>query len=45
MRVERSFAVVRDMVARLDRAAIEAKRPVTRSLAARVLSEFGDEPE
>jgi len=43
MRVERSFAAVRDMVVRLDRAAIEAKRPVTRTLAARVLSESGEE--
>jgi chromosomal replication initiation ATPase DnaA len=45
MRVERSFAAVRDMVVRLDRAAIEAKRPVSRSLAARILSETGEKPD
>ena len=45
MRVERSFAAVRDMVVRLDRAAIEAKRPVTRALAARILSETGEKPD
>ena len=45
MRVERSFAAVRDMVVRLDRAAIEAKRPVSRTLAARILSETGEKPE
>lgn len=38
-RVERSFAAVRDIVARLDRAAIEEKRPVTRALAARILNQ------
>jgi len=42
-RVERSFAAVRDMVERLDRAAIEEKRPVTRALAARILNEINDE--
>jgi len=40
MRIERSFAAAREAVARLDRAAIEAKRPVTRALAARILSEM-----
>lgn len=40
VRIERSFAAARDIVTRLDRSAIEAKRPVTRALAARILSEM-----
>jgi chromosomal replication initiation ATPase DnaA len=36
---ERSFAAARDLVARLDRAAVEAKRPVSRVMAARVLAQ------
>ncbi len=40
-RLERSFAAARDAVGRLDRMAIEEKRPVTRALAARIVSEPG----
>lgn len=39
-RVERSFADVIALVARLDEAAIEEQRPVTRALAARILREI-----
>lgn len=38
-RVERSFAFVNRLVSRLDEAAIEEQRPVTRALAARILRE------
>ncbi|MEJ8573346.1 DnaA ATPase domain-containing protein [Microbaculum marinum] len=39
VRMERSFAAARDIVARLDRLAAESKRPISRSLAARALAE------
>lgn len=43
VRMERSFAAARDIVSRLDRAAIESKRPITRALAGHVLSQtYGD---
>jgi chromosomal replication initiation ATPase DnaA len=38
-RIDRSFAAARDMVARLDAAALAEARPVTRTLAARLLGE------
>ncbi len=41
-RVERSFAAARALVAALDRAALAAKSPVTRGLAARVLAGAAD---
>jgi chromosomal replication initiation ATPase DnaA len=37
MRIERSFAAARDVVARLDAEAMRAKRPLTRALAAEIL--------
>jgi len=37
MRIERSFAAARDVVARLDSEAMRAKRPLTRALAAEIL--------
>jgi chromosomal replication initiation ATPase DnaA len=40
-RIERTFAAARAVVARLDQAAIERKRPLTRALAAEVLREQG----
>ncbi|NLH82154.1 MAG: hypothetical protein GX458_15095 [Phyllobacteriaceae bacterium] len=43
-RVERSFAGVRALVVALDRAALAAKSPVTRALAARVLAAGGARP-
>ena len=45
VRMERSFAAARDIVHRLDRAAIETSRPVTRALAAQLLSETQTEFE
>ena len=39
--IERTFQAARAVVARLDRAAIERKRPLTRALAAEVLREEG----
>ncbi|GAB4285066.1 MAG: DnaA/Hda family protein [Roseovarius sp.] len=36
-RIERSFAAARDVVARLDAAALERRRPITRALAREVL--------
>jgi chromosomal replication initiation ATPase DnaA len=47
-RIERSFAAARDIVERLDREALRLKRPVTRALAAELLSRPGrrlDGPE
>src|SRR5690606_37744645 len=41
LRVERSFAGVQDAIARLDHAAMQQKRPVTRALAAEL---FRDRP-
>jgi chromosomal replication initiation ATPase DnaA len=38
-RIDRSFAAAAEAVERLDRAALEAKRPLTRSLAAQVLGD------
>ncbi|MGH6982361.1 MAG: HdaA/DnaA family protein [Stellaceae bacterium] len=43
LRLERSFAAAQDAVARLDRAALAAHRPITVPLARRVL--FGEEAE
>jgi len=40
-RIERTFQAARAVVARLDQAAIERKRPLTRALAAEVLREEG----
>ena len=40
-RIERSFAAARALVAALDRAALAAKSPVTRGLAARLLAGEG----
>lgn len=41
-RIERSFDAIRAVVERIDRVAIEEQRPVTRTLAARILSEAAD---
>jgi chromosomal replication initiation ATPase DnaA len=37
VRIERSFAAARDVVAQLDEAAMRLKRPLTRALAGEVL--------
>lgn len=42
-RMERSFAAARDMVARLDRAALAGRRRITVPVAREVLAEGGDE--
>ncbi|AXI47461.1 chromosomal replication initiator DnaA [Sulfitobacter sp. SK012] len=41
LRMERSFAAARDLVAALDEASLAQKRPVTRQLAGRVLDNLG----
>lgn len=41
-RIERSYSAAREIVDRLDRAAIETKGPVTRALAGRILAQYGE---
>lgn len=40
-RIDRSFAAAREIVARLDQASLAAKKPITRTLAAKVLDKPG----